>query len=226
MERRAGGGELPVLIGQTGPLNGQRWAVGHDLIIGRDASCDIIIPDRQISRFHARFSPKEEGVLLEDLGSKNGTYHNGQRLEGDPILLGDGDLVQVALVQHFVFLSSDATMPLDLEPLPAKKPALAGGLTLDIRSRRVWVNDKEVLPPLSVPQFHLLQTLYEQEGRVVERQDLIDIIWGEDEAIGVSEQAFDALVRRLRDRLTLIDPTHNYIITVRGHGLRLDHSGG
>jgi DNA-binding response OmpR family regulator len=41
--------------------------------------------------------------------------------------------------------------------------------------------------------------------------------------LNVSEQALDALVRRLRDRLAEIDPIHNYIITVRGHGLRLEN---
>ena len=96
-------------------------------------------------------------------------------------------------------------------------------LTLDTRSRRVWVGGIEILPPLSVPQFRLLQALYDQVGKVVERQDLINMIWGEKESLGVSEQAFDALVRRLRDRLGLVETGHVYIVTVRGHGLRLDN---
>lgn len=219
MERT--GAELPVLIGQTGPLNGQRWLIERMLVVGRDASCDIVIADRQVSRYHARLTPGAEGVLLEDLGSKNGTFCNGQRLD-EPVILSDGDLVQVSLIQHFVFLSSDATVPLGYDPI-LEKGELKGRLYLDTRSRRVWVNNKEVLPPLSVPQYRLLQALYEQQGEVVQRQGLINYIWGEEESIGVSEQAFDALVRRLRDRLALIDPSHVYIVTVRGHGLRLDN---
>ena len=43
--------------------------------------------------------------------------------------------------------------------------------------------------------------------------------WG----MGVSEQAIDALVRRLRDRLAEVDEGHQYIVTVRGHGFRLDN---
>jgi DNA-binding response OmpR family regulator len=58
---------------------------------------------------------------------------------------------------------------------------------------------------------------------VVARNTLIDLTWGEDEAAGVSEQAFDALVRRLRDRIAQIDPEHEYIVTIRGHGMRLDN---
>lgn len=215
------GTELPVLIGQTGPLNGQRWLVERPLVVGRDVTCDIVIADRQISRYHARLTPTEEGVLLEDLGSKNGTFYNGERLE-EPAILADGDQVQISLVQHFVFLSSDATMPLDYEMFSQKTPS-GKHLTLDTRSRRVFVGGAEILPPLSVPQFRLLQTLYEQEGKVVERQDLINAIWGEEESVGVSEQAFDALVRRLRDRLGLAETGHAFIVTIRGHGLRLDN---
>ncbi|MDH5506431.1 MAG: helix-turn-helix domain-containing protein, partial [Anaerolineae bacterium] len=48
-------------------------------------------------------------------------------------------------------------------------------------------------------------------------------IWGEEEAFEVSNQALDALVRRLRDRLKNVDDEHEYIVTVRGHGLRLDN---
>lgn len=216
------GAELPVLIGQTGPLNGQRWQIDHELLIGRDVSCQVMISDRQVSRFHARLTITENGVLLEDLGSKNGTYLNGSRVE-EPAILSDGDMIQISLVQHFVFLSSDATVPLEFEMLPEKVEPRQRLLTLDLRSRRVWVGDEELDPPLSAPQFRLLQLLYEQEGEVIERQDLINRIWGEEEAFGVSEQAFDALVRRLRDRLALVDPEHVFIITVRGHGLRLEN---
>jgi DNA-binding response OmpR family regulator len=47
--------------------------------------------------------------------------------------------------------------------------------------------------------------------------------WGEEQAIGVSDQALDALLRRLRDRIAAIDPAHPYIITVRGHGIRMEN---
>jgi hypothetical protein len=214
------GNDLPVLIGQAGPLNSLRWQVETHLIIGRDATCDVVIVDRQISRYHAQLENTHEGVILEDLGSKNGTFVNGQRIE-DPVLLKDGDLIQVALVQHFAFMISDSTMALDTAVIPSAKPR--GRIYMETRSRRVWVGGKEIVPPLSLQQFRLLQFLEARRGQVVARQELIDEVWGEDEAIGVSEQAFDALVRRLRERLEGLDPDNNFIITVRGHGLRLDN---
>jgi pSer/pThr/pTyr-binding forkhead associated (FHA) protein len=220
MERN--GEDIPVLVGQTGPLNGQRWMLRGTLTIGRDDICDIVIPSRQVSRQHARFSPSNEGVIIEDLGSKNGTHCNGQVIE-EPTPLKDGDIVQIALAQQFVFLSSDATLPLEkFENLEAR-PAIRGRLRLEKRSRQVWVGNEEVIPPLSVSQFHLLELLYEREGQVVPRKEIIARIWGVENAVDVSEQALDALVRRLRDRLATHDPANPYIITVRGHGLRLEN---
>jgi pSer/pThr/pTyr-binding forkhead associated (FHA) protein len=222
--------EAAVLVAQTGPLNGQRWPIKNNAIVGREATCEIVVPDRQVSRHHARVILTEEGYQLEDLGSKNGTHYNGQPLE-TPVLLKDGDIIQIALAQQFIFLSSDATVPLDADEidfktlLPIQKQASQplNRLRLEKRSRRVWIGDKEVVPPLSVSQFRLLEMLYEHQGRVVARQDLIADVWGKRQAVEVSEQALDALVRRLRDRLASIDPTHAFIVTVRGHGLRLDN---
>jgi len=214
--------DYPVLIAQGGTLNGQRWVLDQAITIGRDEACEISIPNRQVSRYHARLSLTREGILLEDLGSKNGTHHNG-RFISEPILLQDGDIIQIALAQQFSFLSSDATIPLDSEEMRETHVGEPLRLRLDNRSRRVWINKEEVLPPLSLSQYNLLELLYEAQGRVISRQELIEKVWGDEDAVGVSEQAFDALVRRLRDRLASIDHTHHYIITIRGHGLRLDN---
>jgi hypothetical protein len=212
--------DFPVIIGQTGPLIGQRWIVNQTVVIGRDPACEVVIQDRQVSRFHARLTSEKNGVTLEDLGSKNGTFHNGLRLS-EPVYLQDGDSVQIALIQHFTFLSSDATIPLESGLHPVEEFPFR--IHLDVRSRRVWVRQRELIPPLSVQQFTLLHELYEKRDQVVSRQDLVEAIWGSEEAEGVSEQAVDALVRRLRDRLSALDPETPYIVTVRGHGLRLDN---
>lgn len=218
--------EHPMLIGQAGPLNGERWELERELLIGRDSSCDIVIPVREASRFHARLLKDAQGVLLEDLDSKNGTFRNGERIE-ESIYLLDGDMIQIALVQGFVYLSSDSTLPLDLDELSTQSmPMLRldnkGILRVDIRARRVFIRDEELDPPLSGNQFRLLEQLYAAPGEVVTRAELITAVWGED-ALGISEQALDALVRRLRERLAEIESEHDFVVTVRGHGLRLEN---
>lgn len=208
--------ESPLLIAQEGPLKGQRWLISRMLVLGRESNCDVVIADRQVSRYHARLTPTNEGIILEDMGSKNGTHHNGRELSA-PVVLQDGDSFAVSLAQEFMFLTSDSTMPL---VDGAGKP---GRLMMDLRSRRVWVNQQQVVPSLSAQQFKLLWLLYENQGQVINRAELVAAVWGEDQSAGVSDQALDALIRRLRDRLAALDPSHHYIDTVRGHGVRLDN---
>jgi len=207
--------EFPLLIAEEGPLKGKRWQIGQTIVLGRETTCDVVVSDRQISRFHARLTPTPEGVMLEDLGSKNGTYHNGVALTA-PVVLQDGDRLAVGIAQQFTYLTSDATMPL----LDGGRP---GRLIMDQKARRVWVRQQQLEPPLSAQQFRLLWLLYDNQGQVLTRPDLVAAVWSSDQSVGVSDQALDALIRRLRDRLAALDPTHQYIHTVRGHGIRLDN---
>ncbi len=212
--------ESPVFIAQSGVLSGQRWSVDRELTIGRDPVCALVIPDRQVSRIHARLSATPEGILLEDLGSKNGTFINGEQII-DPVILSDGDEIQVAMVQTFIYLSSDATMPLEATMRSTKGKGRR--LRIDMKSRRIWVRGTEVIPPLSVPQFRVMQILNENPGEVISRQDMISQVWGDEVSQGVSDQALDALIRRLRDRIGAIDPDHDYLVTVRGFGFRINN---
>ena len=208
--------EFPMLVAEEGPLKGQRWPLNHTVVLGRESTCDVVIADRQVSRFHARLTPTDEGIMVEDLGSKNGTHLNGTVLTS-PMMLQDGDKLQVSFVQEFLFFTSDATMPL------TEGASHAGRLMMEHKSRSVWVNQKQLVPPLSAQQFKLLWLLYENQGQVIARPDLVETVWGEEQAAGVSDQALDALIRRLRDRLAELDSKHQFIDTVRGHGVRLDN---
>ncbi len=214
--------EYPVVIAHEGPLDGQRWMIRKNLMIGRDSVCDITIPNRQVSRKHAELLVENDHIFVEDLGSKNGTHYNGARI-AEKIKLEDGDIIQIALAQKLIFLSADATLPLDQTPPQISDQEFQGKLQIDKRSRRVWIKEEELTPPLSASQYRLLESLYDSSGRVVSRIDVVEHVWGEEKSIGVSEQALDALVRRLRDRLAQLDPEHEYIITIRGQGFRLDN---
>jgi len=210
--------EVPMLVAYEGKLAGQRWLMeGDSLLIGRSSDCDIILPERQVSRHHARIVRTPDGqYLLYDLGSKNGTHVNGEEVREEPWALKDGDEIQIALCVKLGFVGADATVPLEVEG-PAK------GLRVDRAARRVLVGGQELIPPLSPAQYRLLITLLDAGGKVVTRDEIVAAVWGEEAAAGITEQAIDALVRRLRERLASLDPDHNYIVTVRGHGFRLDN---
>jgi len=206
---------MPMLLVLEGPGAGQRIVIEQQpLIIGREETCDLVIPDRQVSRQHARIRLEADRYVLEDLGSKNGTFVNGQELPG-PYPLQDGDQIQIALCCRLAYVGAEATVPLILERHPQ-------GLRLDLESKRVWVGGQELEPPLSLAQYRLLELLHQEPDRVYSRDEVVAAVWPEDEREGISEQAIDALARRLRERLAELDPDAQYIITVRGHGFRLN----
>ena len=208
----------PILVVQEGQLAGRRWRVDTDAItLGRGEECDIVLPDRQVSRVHARVSRADDGFYVEDMGSKNGTYVNGMPVR-DRVKLQDGDEIQVALSVRLLFVGADATLPLTKEMIRVSLP----GLRLSKTQRRVWVGGKELDPPLSLAQYRLLELLYERKGKVVTRDDVIHAVWPESDESGITEQAIDALMRRLRERLAEADVDHEYILTIRGHGFRLE----
>ena len=64
------------------------------LVVGRAPSSDIAIFDPTISRRHAELHVDEAGLRVRDLGSSNGTFHNGERIEdSEPVALAPGDTV-------------------------------------------------------------------------------------------------------------------------------------
>jgi pSer/pThr/pTyr-binding forkhead associated (FHA) protein len=63
------------------------------LFVGRDSECDICIPDHRISRQHAKISVTPSGLVLEDLGSANGTIVNDQKIS-KPTLFKSGDKIK------------------------------------------------------------------------------------------------------------------------------------
>ena len=88
------------------------------------------------------------------------------------------------------------------------------------------VAGRELVPPLSTAQYDFLALLAEEPGRVYSRQEVVAAVWPDVEPEGVSDDAIDALVRRLRQRLAEVDPDQEYIVTVRGYGFRLDVGKG
>ncbi|MAU11326.1 MAG: hypothetical protein CL607_16005 [Anaerolineaceae bacterium] len=217
--------EYPAVVILDGDMAGQHFILDNEMTtVGRDDICDIVIPNRRISRQHIALKRlPDDSYLVQDLESKNGTWHNGNRLEGSREL-NDGDEIHLGLSVRLRYIGSGITAPVT-QDLPDVIPSAAfrGRLKIDTEARRVFVNNDELDPPLSLPQYRLLEMLYTNSHRVCTREEVVEVVWPEAMGEGVSEQAIDALVRRLRDRLAEADNDWQYIITVRGHGFRLDN---
>ncbi|TVR23359.1 MAG: FHA domain-containing protein [Anaerolineaceae bacterium] len=184
-------------------------------IIGRDDDCDVIVLERDVSRHHACLHIEGDNYFIEDLNSRNGTQVNDIPITGKVPIFSQSEIVLAGQLKLRFYNRFDT---MSLKSVPT---VLGGLLRIDMRSRRVFIGDDEILPSLSLPQYRLLELLYNNHGNVCTRDEVVQAVWPDAVGEGVSEQAIDALVRRLRDRLADYAEDKDFIITVRGHGFRL-----
>lgn len=78
-----------LLRGVSGVTFGKTFSLIGSIIIGRDPDCDITIPSEEISRQHARIITRPGSILLEDMGSSNGTFVNNQPVQKAVVQQGD-----------------------------------------------------------------------------------------------------------------------------------------
>ncbi|MDZ4670456.1 MAG: FHA domain-containing protein, partial [Phototrophicales bacterium] len=103
-------------IVRRGPQPNQVFELNKDLLtLGRDITNDITINDPEVSRHHLRITRGTDGYTIEDLGSTNGTFINGQRLTGSRAL-NRGDMIGLG---ETVTLSYDVMRP---QQQPATPP--------------------------------------------------------------------------------------------------------
>jgi DNA-binding response OmpR family regulator len=204
-----------LLIWISGEQDKGQWSLAKPVIsIGRWEDNDVVVHDRRVSRNHAQIRRTGERHVVHDLGSRNGTLINGRRIT-EPMVLGNGDEIRLAPSVALIFID-----PRSADPPRAEAPGAS--LEIEAELRRVRVCGTLLSPPLSHAQFALLALLAEQPGRVYGRSEVVTAVWPDDEATGISDGAIDALVRRTRLRLRAVDPHHQYIVTVRGYGFRLE----
>jgi two-component system, cell cycle response regulator len=101
------GEQSAYLVVLAGDRVGEMVKVGPGLIIGRGNASSFQVSDQGVSRMHLRVTPNPEGgIMAVDLGSRNGTYINGQRLNGS-MALGDGDKIHIGSTAILKFSYAD-----------------------------------------------------------------------------------------------------------------------
>ncbi|HUG07987.1 MAG TPA: FHA domain-containing protein [Acidimicrobiia bacterium] len=83
-----------VLFVRSESQQGQEFEVNDVVVLGRSDETDVVLDDPYASDFHLRLVSQENGMMLHDLGSTNGTYVNGRRVSA-PTELKRGDTIQV-----------------------------------------------------------------------------------------------------------------------------------
>ena len=101
---RPGGGRSYVLRFISGKYQGGEFPIVNDkpIIVGRSSDLDMVLVEDMVSRKHARITMQQDQIWIEDLGSTNGTFVNGEKInrarlkEGDRVLIGTSILKVIA----------------------------------------------------------------------------------------------------------------------------------
>jgi pSer/pThr/pTyr-binding forkhead associated (FHA) protein len=112
-----------VLRGVSGAAFGKTYPVPGPVVIGRQQDCDISVPSEEISRRHAQVKPTPDGLMVEDLGSANGTFINGKRVQTG--LMRPGEELRLDTIR-FMLVAPGMEMPAT-QRAPAAQPASASG---------------------------------------------------------------------------------------------------
>jgi pSer/pThr/pTyr-binding forkhead associated (FHA) protein len=195
--------EVPSL---TDPTGREHPLTGETITIGRAVENDIVITSKRVSREHARVRREGWRVMLEDLGSTNGTFLNDQRVLA-PMALRDGDQIKIGDVT-LIFRDPDITYR--ETPFPELEVDVAAGVV------RV---DRDVVA-LAPKEFALLAYLHEHNGQVCSKDDIGNAVWPEYQE-GVYDYQVENLVRRLRSKLELDPANPQMLLTMRGLGYKL-----
>jgi predicted component of type VI protein secretion system len=126
--------------------------------IGRSATCQLSLDDPLVSRTHARLTVTPEGVVLEDLGSRNGVKVNGHRVQ-EPRPLGHGDKIQIGSQDMLLLLRRDGGADTIVQPPPTQR-LQAFGLIATLADKALTLGRGDEAERLLGPQLeHLLSDL-------------------------------------------------------------------
>jgi hypothetical protein len=197
----------PRLVIESGPHKGEEYIVRKQTtLIGRNEACDLIVDDSQVSRRHCQISWDGVYCTVEDLGSTNGTFINGQPLTA-AYALRPGDRLQIADV-IFSFADPQATL------IGQKWP----NLKIERAARQVTVNGEAI--ELSAKEYALLSYLDEHSGRICSKEELSKAVWPEYKG-DVFDYQVESLIKRLRQKLEPEAEEPHLVVTIRGRGYRL-----
>jgi DNA-binding winged helix-turn-helix (wHTH) protein len=191
------------------------WKLGADeIIVGRSSESGLCIDESFVSRQHAVISSDNSIYSIRDLGSKNGTWVNDQRIGDSPVILENGDLIHFGnLTSSLSFMEDDRTLTLNVKNLDS-------GLRVDMAGREVYIDGSMVIPRLSKKEFDILSLLWEQRKIACSRIEIIAKGWPERQG-DVSETEIEQYIRRLRRRIGDTERPPKQLVTVRGYGYKL-----
>lgn len=122
-----------LLTMKDGPTPGRQVTLDkRNMLLGRDPASDVVVDDGEVSRRHARLIAHSGGYTIEDLGSTNGTFVDGQRIRG-VVALQPGSTIRLGELVSFVY---EAIMPAEVETRDFAATPPSGSQRMSARSLR------------------------------------------------------------------------------------------
>jgi DNA-binding response OmpR family regulator len=174
--------------------------------LGRAVENEIVIVSKRASREHAHIRRDGRRTFLDDLGSTNGTFLNGERVLGS-LQLQDGDQIAIGEV---VFTFHDPDTTTRETPFPE--------LEVNVEAGIVRLNRRTI--QLSPKEFSLLAYLYQNRGKVCSKDEIGRTVWSEYQS-GIYDYQIENLIRRLRTKIESDANLPVLLITIRGLGYKL-----
>ena len=188
------------------------------VIAGNSDAVDIKLENRFVSRRHFQVRFDSDVFYLSDLGSTNGTYLNGNKLNpNEDHILRDGDMIGLGVDEVILIFSGPVgTVRIDTAVIARASRGDDGDLVVDSSSRDVWVRDKK-LPSLPRKEFDILECLFQNRGQAVSRDDIAAAGWPE-RPDDVPNADIDQYIRRLRRKIEENPSKPEIILTRHGYG--------
>ena len=155
--------------------------------------------------------------MLVDLGSKNGTYVNKEKVSGSR-KLWSGDRIELGLGRtRLLFKEWGTTFTLT----PEEMERLEEDLTVDEKEREVYIGGTTLTPPLTRKEFDLLALLCRRRGEAVSKDEIAAGVWTERREGDVADYEIEQCVRRLRVRIEADPSQPQRVLTIRGYGYKM-----
>ena len=214
----SGNGDAIVVVKRGIPNVGVIPLDQNACLLGKSPSASVVIENPYISRKHAQITKGSETFEIQDLGSKNGTFVNGARVEeGVCKKLRNGDQIELARGQVVLMFQEWGVT----STLPPPEQSAPDELVVNVRSREVWVLGTVLGPPLSRKEFDVLSLLYQRRGEALSKDEIAIAGWPERVDGDVADQDIEQCIRRLRLRVEPVPSRPTLILTVRGYGYKL-----
>src|SRR6185369_9231708 len=113
----------------SGKYQGGEYPLGQqaEIIVGRSSELDLVLVEDMVSRRHARIACADHQIVIEDLGSTNGTFVNGEKIKRATLKEGDRVLIGTSILK---VVSTDPSAP----ARPRREDMPSGGRSAQTRS--------------------------------------------------------------------------------------------